>query len=168
MRKILLSTLLAFLPSAAFGAATPILTVNSTTINYTTNQITIAGSGFVASNKAPTVVFKTSTLSLKSYTNTQIVATLPANTPAGSYGMVVTNGIGEIFPFVTTYGTAGPQGPVGPVGATGSTGPQGATGPAGPAGPTGPTGPTGGGGVLSYASFSIDPNQPPPRHRQSW
>ncbi len=114
MRRILFTALLALLPSAVFGAAVPILTVNSTTINYAANQITIAGTGFVALNKAPSVLFKTSSLTVNSYTNTQIVATLPANTPAGSYGMVVTNALGEIFPFVTTYGTAGPQGPLVP------------------------------------------------------
>ncbi len=150
MRPKMIAALLLLAPCFGFGAAIPILTVNSTTINYGTNQITIAGSCFLALNKAPTVLFKASTLSVKSYTNTQIVAALPANTPAGSYGMVVTNGLGEIFPFVTTYGAAGPQGPVGPAGPAGPQGPEGIMGNPGPQGPTGPAGPAG--SVLSFVA----------------
>jgi Collagen triple helix repeat (20 copies)/IPT/TIG domain len=153
MRTVLFSAVLALVPSAVFAAAFPILTVNSTTINYGTNQITIAGSGFVALNKAPTVLFKTSALAVKSYTNTQIVAALPADTPAGSYGMVVTNGIGEIFPFITTCGANGPQGPVGPAGANGAPGQAGAPGVPGPTGPTGPTGATGPAAAPYYSAF---------------
>jgi hypothetical protein len=144
MRTILLA-MLALLPTAAFGGIIPILTVNNTTINYGTNQITINGSSFLVLQKKPTVVFNTTTVAIASYTNTQIVATLPANTLPGSYGIVVANGIGELFPFVVTYGATGPQGPIGPAGPQGVTGSQGVPGPAGPTGPAGP-----GGGALSF------------------
>jgi hypothetical protein len=40
--------------------------------------------------------------------------------------------IGELFPFVITYGAVGRQGPVGPAGPQGVTGSQGVPGPAGP------------------------------------
>jgi hypothetical protein len=62
---------------------------------------------------------------------------LPANTKTGAYSVFVANCIGELVPFVLTYGATGPQGPMGPQGAAG---PQGVPGPAGPPGPTGPAG----------------------------
>ena len=52
MRTILLA-MLALLPTAAFGGIIPILTVNNTTINYGTNQITINGSSFLVLQKKP-------------------------------------------------------------------------------------------------------------------
>jgi len=154
MRRILLA-MLALLPTAAFGGIIPILTVSNTTINYGTSQLTINGSSFLVLQKKPTVVFNTAPLAIASYTNKQIVATLPANTLPGSYGIVIANGIGELFPFVVTYGATGPQGPVGspgPAGTPGTSGPQGVPGPAGPTGPEGPAGSTG--GPLSYATFT--------------
>lgn len=153
MRKILLA-MLALLPTAAFGGVIPILTVSNTTINYSTNQLTINGSFFLVLQKKPTVVFNTATLAIASYTNTQIVATLPANILPGSYGIVVANGIGELFPFVVTYGAIGPQGLVGapgPAGAPGTIGPQGVPGPAGPTGPEGPAGTSS--GFPAYSAF---------------
>jgi hypothetical protein len=151
MRRIFLA-LLALVPSAAFGGILPILTVNSTTINYGTNQVTINGSSFEPVKRAPSVFMSGATLPVVSYTNSQIVATLPNNTAAGNYGIVVTNAIGELFPFVLTYGAVGPQGPQGPAGPQGVTGSQGVPGPAGPTGPEGPAGSTG--GPLSYATFT--------------
>jgi hypothetical protein len=143
MRRILLA-MLVLLPTAAFGGILPILTVNSTTINYSTNQMTINGSGFNPLKKAPMVIMTGGSLAIVSYTNSQIVATLPNNTAAGNYGIVVTNAIGELFPFVITYGAVGPQGLQGPAGPQGATGSQGVPGPAGPTGPEGPAGPAGG------------------------
>jgi hypothetical protein len=137
MRKFLLAALISFTPSMGIALTNPVPAVNNTTIDYGTNQITINGSGFVILKKAPTVFFNTSTLTIKSYTDTQIVAALPVNLAAGSYGMIVANGIGELLPFVTTYGATGPQGPVGPAGANGAQGVPGPTGPQGPQGPPG-------------------------------
>ena len=150
MRRIFLA-LLALVPSAAFGGILPILTVNSTTINYGTNQVTINGSSFEPVKRAPSVIMNGATLPIVSYTNSQIVAILPNNTVAGNYGIVVTNGIGELFPFVLTYGAVGPQGPQGPAGPQGATGSQGVPGPAGPTGPEGPAGPAG--GFPAYSAF---------------
>jgi hypothetical protein len=160
----LLFVLLALVPSAAFGGIIPILTVNSTTINYGTNQVTINGSSFEPVKKAPSVFMNSGSLTIVSYTNSQIVATLPNNTAAGNYGIVVTNAIGELFPFVITYGAAGPQGPQGPAGpqGVGVAGPQGVPGPAGPTGPEGPAGTSGATAVFSdFASLSNSGNLDP-------
>ncbi|HEX3892092.1 MAG TPA: IPT/TIG domain-containing protein [Terracidiphilus sp.] len=140
MRKFLLAALLALVPSLSYGGIIPILTVNSTTINYSTNQLTITGTGFSAIKKTPAVVMTGKLLTIVSFTESQIVATLPMTVAAGNYGIVVTNGIGELFPFVITYGAVGPQGPQGPQGVQGLTGPQGVSGPTGPTGPEGPAG----------------------------
>jgi hypothetical protein len=152
MRNFLFAALLALVPSLSFAAIIPILTVSSTTINYGTNQLTINGSAFEPVKKSPTVNMAGGSLAIVSYTNIQIVATLPKTIAAGSYGIVVANGIGELFPFVVTYGTTGPQGPAGPPGPEGVSGSQGVPGPAGPTGPTGPAGSAG--GPLSYATFT--------------
>jgi hypothetical protein len=150
MRRILLA-MLALLPTAAFGGIIPILTVSNSTINYGTNQVTINGSSFEPVKKAPSVIMNGATLPIVSYTNSQIVATLPKNTAAGNYGIVVANEIGELFPFVITYGAVGPQGPQGPAGPPGATGSQGVAGPAGPTGPEGPAGASA--GFLAYSAF---------------
>jgi hypothetical protein len=140
MRKFLLAALLALMPSLSYGGIIPILAVSSTTINYSTNQLTINGTGFSAIKKTPTVVMRGGPRPIVSFTDSQIVATLPTTVAAGNYGIVVTNGIGELFPFVITYGAVGPQGPQGPPGVQGLTGPQGVSGPTGPTGPMGPAG----------------------------
>ena len=157
MRKILLAALLALAPSVSFGGI-PILTVNNTTINYGTNQVTINGFAFEPFKKAPAVIMAGGSLAIVSYTDTQIVATLPTTIAAGNYGIVVRNAIGELFPFVITYGSVGPQGLQGPPGSVGPEGPVGPAGPTGLPGTVGPAGPSG--GVLnSAASFATQVNQ---------
>ncbi|MGB7264343.1 MAG: IPT/TIG domain-containing protein [Terracidiphilus sp.] len=160
MRKILLATSLLLTPCLGFGAVIPILTVNSAAINYGANQVTFNGSGFEPLKKAPTVLFSGASLTVDSYSNTQIVATLPAGTAAGTYVVIVANSIGEFNEVDLTYGAAGPQGPMGPPGANGAQGPPGPQGPEGimgnpgaqgPAGPTGPPGPAG--GVVHFSAF---------------
>ena len=154
MRKIMLMTFLLLAPCVGFAAALPVLTVNSAAINYGANQVTINGSNFEVSKKAPTLLFNGAPLTVNTFTNSQIVAALPAGTTAGTYAMIVANAIGEFNAFDLTYGAAGPQGPQGPPGATGATGPQGLLGNPGPAGSVGPAGPAGApGGVQSYAAF---------------
>ncbi|HEX4285091.1 MAG TPA: hypothetical protein VHZ28_08355 [Terracidiphilus sp.] len=80
-----------------------------------------------------------------SYTNTQIVANLPANTTAGNFTVIVANSLGEFLPYELTYGATGPQGPAGVAGT------QGVPGPAGPTGSAGATGPAGPAGIASVA-----------------
>lgn len=160
MRKIMLATFLLLTPCLGFGAVIPILTVNSATINYGANQVTFNGGGFEPLKKAPTVLFNGAPLTVNTFTNTQVVATLPAGTTAGTYATIVANSIGEFNEVDLTYGAAGPQGPIGAPGTNGAQGPPGPQGPEGimgnpgPQGPTGPAGPAGApGSVLSYAAF---------------
>ena len=96
--------------------------MSNTTINYGTNQVTINGSSFEPVKKVPSVIMNGAPLTIVSYTNSKIVASLPKNTAAGNYGIVVSNASGELFPFVITYGDVGPQGPQGPAGASGPAG----------------------------------------------
>src|ERR1700677_3308756 len=154
MRKIMLTTLLLLTPCLGFGAVIPILTVNSATINYGANQVTFSGSGFEPLKKAPTGLFSGAPLAIATYSNTQVVATLPASTAAGTYVVIVSNSLGEFNEVDLTYGAAGPQGPIGPpgqTGATGAQGPEGIMGNPGPQGPAGPAGPAG--GVQQFSAF---------------
>lgn len=150
-----------------FGTVVSAPVVNNGTINYAKNQVTLNGSGFEPAKTAPTVQLNGAALKIDSFGIAQIVATLPANTAAGSYSLTVTNSQGAATMFGLTYGATGPQGPVGPQGAAGAKGPAGpqgapgaqgltgAQGVAGVAGPTGPTGPQGPPGVLSYSANGV-------------
>jgi Collagen triple helix repeat (20 copies)/IPT/TIG domain len=143
MRHFALITVMLF-GSLVATAATPV--VNNSTLTYTSapNQITINGSGFSPQGKVPTVLFNNASLSpLVSFSDTQIVANLPAGTQAASYRLRITNSQGNYYEFSVTYGAVGPQGPMGPQGAAGPAGPTGATGPTGAMGATGSQGPEG-------------------------
>jgi len=141
MRRFLPAILLFLTPVMAL-AAVPV--VNSGTINYQTNQITLIGSGFEPAKAKPTVTFNGTALTVSTFSNTQVVATLPASLTPGTFDLTVTNSQGNAVDFNMTYGATGPQGPAGPTGSTGAAGPQ---GPAGPAGATGATGPRGAAGA---------------------
>ena len=54
-------------------AATP--AVNSGTINYSTNQITLTGSGFEPNKAKPTVAFNGSALTISTFSNTCLLYT---------------------------------------------------------------------------------------------
>jgi trimeric autotransporter adhesin len=123
----------------AYGQTTPV--VRSVTINYTTKQITIAGTSFLPASGPPAVYLDGVLLTLVSSSSTQIVADVPAGLPAGSFRLLVGAGV-----FDVTNGAVGPTGATGPVGPAG---PQGATGAAGATGPVGPTGPQGPAGSLT-------------------
>ena len=110
--------------SALAQAQTPV--VVGTAINYTTKQITIAGTNLLPSSGSPVVHLDGASLTLVSSTSTQIVADLPAGLAAGSFRLTVSHGTSTTGVFDMTYGAVGPQG---------------ATGPAGPSGPQGPAGP---------------------------
>jgi hypothetical protein len=139
MHRITLTLLLLVAPLSVLAATTgttPV--VNSGTINYSSNRVTFSGSGFEPAKTAPTVKFNGIALHLDSFSNTQIVATLPAAAPIGTFRLTFTNSQGSSSYFDMTYGAAGPQGPRGAQGAQGLEGSQGPTGPAGPAGPAAP------------------------------
>lgn len=137
MRSFLPAILLLVTPLAAM-AATPV--VDNGTINYQTNQVTLVGTGFEPAKTKPTVGFNGAALTVASFSNTQIVATLPKGLAAGTFDLTVTNSQGSSVDFNLTYGATGAQGPAGPAGAAG---PQGPAGPAGATGATGATGPRG-------------------------
>src|ERR1700719_1598194 len=136
MKKVMLSLFGSLLFAISMFAGT-LPDVLSTSINSAITQITIKGSGFEPSTAAPTVALGADTLVVVSFSDTQIVANLPANEPSGSYELSVTTSNGKTDTCGVTIGTVGPTGPQGPAGAPG------ATGPAGPQGPTGATGPQG-------------------------
>ena len=138
MRRIASLLLFAFFSLPALAATTPL--VDSGTINYTTNQITLTGTGFEPAKAKPTVSFNGIALTVSTFSNTQIVATLPAAMVPGTFDLTVTNSQGNTVDFNMTYGAAGPQGPAGPAGATGATGPRGAAGAAGAPGAAGTNG----------------------------
>lgn len=152
---------------AAVGHAVPPKTpiVQSTSINYLSNQLTIKGSDFGSSS--PAVVFNGIRLAVLSFTNTQLTAQLPPGLSPGTYLAVVTNtGSGNTGSFDVTYGAIGPQGPMGatglpgpagPQGPPGQPGPQGLTGPQGVPGPTGPPGPQGPQGPPGTSSGAAPP-----------
>jgi hypothetical protein len=139
MRRILLAVLPLFAPLLAVAASTvPI--VQSGTINYLTNVITLSGSNFEPGKTGPAVLFNGAALTVTSFSNTQVVATLPSGLAPGTFDLTLTNSSGNSVVFDMNYGAIGPQGPAGPPGPTGSQGPIGPLGATGPQGPRGITG----------------------------
>jgi len=79
---------------------------------------------------------------------TQLIASVPAGFPVGSYRLVVMQASGSATFDVAigangATGATGPEGPAGPAGDPGLMGPEGPVGPMGPQGPAGPAGPQG-------------------------
>jgi hypothetical protein len=116
------------------------------------SAILIQGSDF--GNSLPVVVLGGAQLTVASFTNTAITASLPSGTVTGlpnAFQVTVTNSKqGQSGSFEVTLSAAGPAGPQGsagtlqgPAGPTGPAGPPGLSGPVGPIGNTGPTGPVG-------------------------
>ncbi|MGA9585283.1 MAG: IPT/TIG domain-containing protein [Terracidiphilus sp.] len=139
MRRMIVIAFLLFAPLLAVSvSAAP--TVQSGTINYVTNQVTLTGTNFVPGKPKPTILFNGAALAVVSATNTQVIATLPTGLTPGTFNLTLTNSAGNSVEFDMTYGAIGPQGPAGPAGPAGA---QGLVGPIGPAGPAGPRGLTG-------------------------
>jgi Collagen triple helix repeat (20 copies)/IPT/TIG domain len=122
--------------------------ISAATINYSTNQITVTGGGFVVLGNAPIVYLGSMRLTIVSASDTQIVATLPATITPGTYLLKVNRAQELTMPLTAmtlavTYGVIGPQGPAGVPGPQGAPGPAGIPGSAGLPGPQGPQGPQG-------------------------
>src|SRR3984885_11851808 len=146
MRKTMSLVLVLLTPlfvSATTTTTTSVPVVNSVTVSYSSNEVTVNGSGFLPTNAAPAVLFNNTSLALVSATDATIVAYLPSGVTAGTFNLTVTNSENKKFRFEVTYGATGPQGPAGANGAPGVPGAQGPAGPSGPAGPTGAQGPRG-------------------------
>jgi hypothetical protein len=134
---------LAALVSVGLSAASTAPAIYSAGVNASNHHITINGNNFSPSGLAAKVIFATTTLTLVSFTNQKLVATLPAGFAAGSYSLVVVNSNNQVATFSVTLGAVGPAGPQGPIGLSGPQGPIGPAGPQGPAGAIGAQGPTG-------------------------
>ena len=153
------ATLFLFVLAPLFAlAATPV--VNSGTINYSTNQITLTGSGFEPNKTKPTIAFNGGALTVLTFSNTQITATLPTGLTPGTFDLNVTNSQGNSVDFNMTYGATGPQGPAGPTGPQGVAGPTGTTGPQGARGVTGAPGAPGPAGANGTSFNFLDAYNP--------
>jgi len=81
---------LALIAPCLYGATTPPApVVNEGTINYTSNQVTLTGSGFEPRSESPIVLFNGSQLNLVSASDAQIVAKLPSSVVPGTFKVVV-------------------------------------------------------------------------------
>jgi hypothetical protein len=152
MRGILFTLLLMVVPTSGFSgttAADPV--VQSGTINYAANKVTLTGTGFEPEKTAPTVEFDGTKLKVDSASNTKLVVTLPTAINAGTFSLVVGNSDGKSTTFDLTYGASGPQG------AQGLEGPR---GPVGPLGPQGPAGPAPAAKAFVVANQAADVNMP--------
>jgi YVTN family beta-propeller protein len=134
-------------PAAATTQTNPSLPViTSVQLNLPgAGQLTINGTSFGSGR--PTVSMGGTPLSVNDgFSNTKIVANLPAPLPAaGDYLLMVTNASSHLSGVLTvTIGAAGTQGPKGD---KGDPGPQGPQGPQGLQGPQGVQGPAGANGV---------------------
>ena len=173
----LLLTTLASTASAQYGSS-PVIA--SAKVNLTNNTLTITGTAST-NFLSPTVTLNGVRLTLKSVSNSTIVANLVTVPAPGTYLLVVTDFffVGEFDVTIGAVGVTGATGATGPPGiqgapgvtgangangATGSTGATGATGAAstvpGPTGPTGPIGVTGATGAPSTVPGPIGPTGP--------
>src|SRR4051794_29702332 len=125
------------------------LVILSTTSNRPANTVTIRGLGF--GDRAAQVWCEDYSLTILSWTDSEIVVHFPDALADGSYLLTIIRGEGQkaqgVFDMTvqgqTTGTAAGPRGeagPAGPKGDTGAAGPKGDTGPAGPKGETGAKG----------------------------
>ena len=92
MKRYLYVVLFSLISALSFGTVLPV-TIDSASINYKTNTITVTGQGFCADSKLPIVVFNLTQLKLVTTvcSNTSVEANLPAQAQ-GSYKLTVTNG----------------------------------------------------------------------------
>ena len=78
--------------------------VNNGTINYGKNQVTLNGSGFEPAKAAPMVRLNGAALVLDSFSNAEVVATLPAKTAAGTYTLTAFHPTLKVEPIKVTIG----------------------------------------------------------------
>src|SRR3954464_10429546 len=146
------------------------LAILSTISNPTNDTLTIRGVGF--GDRAAQVWCRDYPLTVISWTDEEIVVSLPDALPDGSYLLTVIRREGQkdrdVFDMAVqgqttvTGGTGapgpkgdiGPTGPAGPKGDAGSAGPKGDVGSAGPKGDAGPVGPAGAKGDTGAAGVA--------------
>jgi len=113
---------------ALAGAAHAQTAIVSAAANSNLTAITITGRALEPVSGPPLVSLGGQRLTVVSFSNTQISASLPAGLTAGSYDLSVTARGSANFDL--TIGVSGSPGPPGPAGPAGPAGPQGAPGPA--------------------------------------
>jgi hypothetical protein len=158
----LLSFLALFMAAApAFAGEDPVIL--SAEVDAAQKNLFIAGARL--GTHTPGVTLGSRTLTVLSYSPTEVVAALPAGLAPGNYRVVlsVRDRSGRLtddrdeprsataWVAVAIAGASGPPGPAGETGPRGATGPQGPAGPIGPAGPQGLTGATGSTGAAGPA-----------------
>jgi hypothetical protein len=135
-----------FLAFGAAPAAAEAPVIGSVHVDDAAGRIAIHGNRFGAM-EAPIVTLEGIPLEIVNWTSNELVATLPAGTPPGTYFLGVQNmdpSAEEVHrSFVSYYAAVGAEGPEGPQGVPGPAGPMGPDGPVGPPGPTGTQGPQG-------------------------
>jgi len=137
----------------AVGASAPTraqLAMTITSVETSETTITIRGTGWPTTGGRPPqvgIAGITQTLSVLSFSATQIVALLPVGLLPGSYSVLLGPRNAPTDEFFFTFGATGLTGPQGPQGPQGATGPGGPVGPRGATGPVGPMGPSGSAGA---------------------
>jgi hypothetical protein len=79
-------------------AATGLL-VFSAVVNYTKSEIQLTGQGFSPTGLAPAVSFATTKLTLVSFSNTSVTASVPTGFAAGTYALVIVNSANQSVSF---------------------------------------------------------------------
>jgi hypothetical protein len=144
--QVLLGALLISAFSINCVCAASSVSILSAKLNAAGNHITITGTQFSPTGLAPNVTFAGTLLTVLSFTNDHVTASLPSGFSAGSYLLTVENTKAGFASLGISIGAVGPVGPVGPAGRQG---PPGATGPQGVQGPGGQQGPPGAPGSAS-------------------
>ncbi len=150
---LVLLGMLAFGASRASAGPNANPSAQSPQVTYADVQGTtllVEGSNLARGNATPLVFLGDAQLSVISFTDTTIAASL-GPIASGTYLVLVTTNGASSTSLVVTVGAVGPQGatgPVGPVGPTGAVGPQGPKGDTGPQGAVGPQGPIGPQGLV--------------------
>jgi collagen triple helix repeat protein len=143
----------------AVHSAAQVPVIYSSVVSKAISQITVTGKAFSPQGTAPTVLLDNTQLSLISFAENSVRATLLSGITSGSYRLSLTNSVGQTASFSITIGAVGPtgpQGPIGPQGPTGAQGPQGAQGIQGPPGSPGPVGPVGPSHAYSSSCLSCN------------
>jgi hypothetical protein len=98
--SLVLSAVLVLFSANLLVAVTPVA-IRSTNIN-SSNVLSVFGSGF-ATGATPTFIFNGHTLTVKSFTNTSVTATLPSGTSQGSYQLTIRNSQGQSATVSTSF-----------------------------------------------------------------
>ncbi len=117
------------------------LIIKTVYVDFEELELRILGEHF--ENGAPPMVgLGHRELAVAWYSDTEIIALLPAGDLTADYLLTVMTGPTPRMSdaYALTIGAVGPEGPRGPQGEQGATGETGPTGPVGPVGPQGPTG----------------------------